>query len=698
MFLPQQEDDQVHAHDSGRFAERVLLVGWDGAQWPVLRSLLEQGRLPHLASLLNLGACGELLCPRPIVAPSVWTSLATGKRPHEHGILHSSCPTQDGLDIGPITRRSRRSPAVWNILSRAGLRTHVVGWPITHPAEKVVGICVSEWFAVQFARAVLNQPEGPTVFPPEAESQLRARRVTPQRVEEMALAQVLPQQAIGSPQHEQLTAVCRGLLAEAATTFRAVRWCLSNEPWDFAACVFPAIRLCHELVGWLHSVAGPDAEISQYLVNGCYEHHDLLLGQLLQQVGDDTHIVAVSPSGPAISSTGSAEESDESRTLAAPPRDSGFIAIRGPKVRHVVFSARRSVLDVVPTLLAMFGVPYGKDMEGRPWLDVLEVDLEPGVVDTCNDEADNETASGPPASAHSSGEGATSRGTPEQSVQYLLELGYVDPEEQAGKESADRCRRETELNKAISQLDAGLVSPAISTLEQLSQEHRHWLRPHEQLAEAYYRANMLPVARQEIDWLMCRGDEKPQLYFLLGAIDFAERQFDLAIEQLRCAGRAGTSLPGLHGLEGSTHLHRRDFAAAETAFQSALDFDGPSPRAHDGLAVVYLHLGRYEDAALNALAALDTEMRYGMAHYHLGVALLHLDKPSEALRAFESWAAIEPERPAPYRWLAHVCQKHLDDSPRAATYRRRGREVVRRRREIARQRRAGDTSAPSSGP
>ena len=698
MFLPQQEDDQAHARNSGRLAERVLLVGWDGAQWSVLRSLLEQGRLPHLASLLNLGACGELLCPRPMLASSVWTSLATGKRPHAHGILHASCPTKDGADIQPITRRSRRSPAIWNILNRAGLRTQVVGWPITHPAEDISGICVSDWFAVQFAQAVLKQPAGPTVCPPEVERQLRARRITPQQVEEMTLAQVLPQHAIGAPQYQQLAGVCRGLLAETATTFRAARWCLSNESWDFAACVFPAIRLCHELVRWLQSVAGTDAEISQYLLNGCYEHHDLLLGQLLQQVGDDTHIVAVSPSGRAISATGRAEESDDARPLAAPGRDSGFVAMRGPKVRHMILSAQRSVLDVVPTLLAMFGVPYGKDMEGRPWLEAFEVDLELRAVDSCDDITPQDTGTGPVASARSLGEDETSRGTPEQSVQHLRELGYEDPEELAAQESADLCRRETELNRAISLLDAGLVPQSVSALEQLVQQNPNWFRSHEQLAEAYFRANKLQAARLEIDWLMGRGDEKPQLYFLLGAIDFAERHFDLAMQQLHCAGRADISLPGLHGLEGSTHLHRRDFAAAETAFQSSLDFDGPNLSAHDGLAVVYLQLGRYEEAALNALAALEKEMGYGKAHYHLGVALLHLGKPREALHAFESWAAVDPKSSAPYRWMAHVCQEHLNDAPRAATFRRQGRDVVRLRREQVSQQRWDDTSAPSSAP
>ena len=101
-------------------------------------------------------------------------------------------------------------------------------------------------------------------------------------------------------------------------------------------------------------------------------------------------------------------------------------------------------------------------------------------------------------------------------------------------------------------------------------------------------------------------------------------------------------------------LRKRNFAAAETAFRSSIERDGPTLQSLDGLAAVNLDLGRYEEAAVNALDALAQEMRFGRAHYHLAVALLHLDKPHEALRALESWAAVEPQAAAPYRWMARV--------------------------------------------
>ena len=46
------------ARPTGR---KVLLVGWDGADWLMIRPLIAAGRLPNLAALIRRGASGELV-------------------------------------------------------------------------------------------------------------------------------------------------------------------------------------------------------------------------------------------------------------------------------------------------------------------------------------------------------------------------------------------------------------------------------------------------------------------------------------------------------------------------------------------------------------------------------------------------------------------------------------------------------------
>ena len=57
---------------------RVIVVGWDGADWSLLDALLKDGRLPHLKSLLEKGAQARLETYRPRASPLLWTTMATG--------------------------------------------------------------------------------------------------------------------------------------------------------------------------------------------------------------------------------------------------------------------------------------------------------------------------------------------------------------------------------------------------------------------------------------------------------------------------------------------------------------------------------------------------------------------------------------------------------------------------------------------
>ena len=696
MSRSHREHESADLTSVDRLAERVLLVGWDGTDFSVLRLLLAAGRLPHLSRLISDGASIELVVPRPDLAPAAWTTLATGKRPHEHGILHAFAPSADGASLQPIMRHSRQCGAMWSAMHRAGRRTHVVGWPVTHPVEPLSGISVSDRFAAPVAGLSLSFSDGPTVLPADAEPNLRSRRVSPTQLEEIAVAQLLPHSASSLPQYSQLESMCRAILAEAATLFRAFRWCLGGPAWDFSACVFPGIRRCHELAIWMQNASPAAAEFSERLLVGCYEHHDLLLGQLVDQVGEHTHVIAVSLSGGGATANEISDAIDAPLRTSSPSRKMGMAVVHGPKVRHATIPLQGNLLDVAPTILAMLDVPYGKDMPGQPRLDCFEAVLKPKTVDTWETLGIDPCAYGQRTSGRIADVQSVVDSDQHQSVAHLFALGYVDPHDTAARERADQCRRIGELNRLTSLLDSGLISQAIARLEVATIADPDWYAGRMKLAEAYYRANQLELARREIDWLMCRGMEQPQLFFLSAVIAFADRHYELALDELRCAGRAGIVLFGARALEGDIQLRKRDFAAAEAAFRASITCDGPTLQSLDGLAAVNLHLGRYEEAATNALDALAKEMRFGRAHYHLAVALCQLGRPHEARRALESWATVDPQSAAPFRWLARVCELKLDDRTQAAVYNAQGREVVRRRRKLVKSMRADDTLAPSS--
>src|ERR1700680_2831805 len=127
-------------------SRRVLLVGWDAADWKVMQPLMAAGKLPNVQRLVGNGAAGQIATLHPPLSPMLWTSIATGKRPFKHGIHGFSEPTADGLGVQPVTNLSRKCKALWNILSQNGLDSTVVGWWPSHPAEPIRGVMVSDHY------------------------------------------------------------------------------------------------------------------------------------------------------------------------------------------------------------------------------------------------------------------------------------------------------------------------------------------------------------------------------------------------------------------------------------------------------------------------------------------------------------------------------------------------------------------------
>ncbi|MGI8519276.1 MAG: alkaline phosphatase family protein, partial [Actinomycetota bacterium] len=68
-------------------ARRVLIVGWDGVDWKILRPMLERGELPVLSQLMSKGAYGDCLSSVPSHSWCAWPSFMTGLNPAGHGVF-----------------------------------------------------------------------------------------------------------------------------------------------------------------------------------------------------------------------------------------------------------------------------------------------------------------------------------------------------------------------------------------------------------------------------------------------------------------------------------------------------------------------------------------------------------------------------------------------------------------------------------
>jgi hypothetical protein len=146
---------QPSTDDASRYP--MILFGVDGLEWDVMNPLLDDGKLPNIARLMERGTFGYLASMRPTYSPVIWTSIATGKVPQDHGIRGYVYKTkrQGRIESRYYTSGHRGTKAFWNILGDYGLRVHCIGWWITYPAEPINGVMISQTNTT----AVLHKPQ-----------------------------------------------------------------------------------------------------------------------------------------------------------------------------------------------------------------------------------------------------------------------------------------------------------------------------------------------------------------------------------------------------------------------------------------------------------------------------------------------------------------------------------------------------------
>jgi arylsulfatase A-like enzyme len=65
----------------------------------------------------------------------------------------------------------------------------------------------------------------------------------------------------------------------------------------------------------------------------------------------------------------------------------GIAALYGPDIRPGGRLENATILDVTPTILALFGLPVARDMTGRVWWEVLEMEQTERLINSYEDEA-----------------------------------------------------------------------------------------------------------------------------------------------------------------------------------------------------------------------------------------------------------------------------------------------------------------------
>ncbi|HKK11772.1 MAG TPA: alkaline phosphatase family protein, partial [Flavobacteriaceae bacterium] len=104
-------------------SKKVLLIGWDAADWKLIWPLIAKGHMPALKKLISKGVYGNMGTMDPPYSPMLWSSVATGKTPDKHGVLGFIEVMPEMKGIRPVTVNSRKAKALWNILHHEGYKS-----------------------------------------------------------------------------------------------------------------------------------------------------------------------------------------------------------------------------------------------------------------------------------------------------------------------------------------------------------------------------------------------------------------------------------------------------------------------------------------------------------------------------------------------------------------------------------------------
>jgi predicted AlkP superfamily phosphohydrolase/phosphomutase/tetratricopeptide (TPR) repeat protein len=716
-------------------AGKVLLIGWDAADWKVIGPLLDEGRMPNLEALVNSGVIGNIATLYPSLSPMLWTSIATGKRPFKHGVLGFIEPDPDLGSVRPITNLSRKTKAVWNILGQHGVKCNVVGWWPSHPAEPINGVMVSNRF--QKAAGPIDRPwplKPGTVHPARLTGNIAELRWHPRELDAGHIYPFVPRLSEIDQEKDHRIESLAKIISECLSIESAALALMHCEPWDFTAVYFDGIdHFCHGFMRYhpprREGVDEKDFELYCKVVEGGYILHDIMLGRLMEKAGADATVILVSDHGFQSGDMRPLHIPREPAGPAVQHRHYGIFAMRGPGIKKDERIYGAGILDICPTILCLFGLPVGLDMDGKPLVGAFEKGPAFSTIPSYDDVSGPSGMHSPdmkidPQDAH-------------EAINQLVALGYIEKPGEDAAEAAGEAIRELRYNLARSYMDANRHADAIPILEQLFADHPHEYRFGLQLVVCFQAVDWLPDARRVLELIFLRKEKDVlasrerlnrfteeqkgktaeelseeqvsefmdlrgrassnpfAMDYLMGSQLLSEGNAEAALENFQRAEASAPVSPSIHLKLGTVYLRMKRWEDAEISFNKALALDPDCAEAYRGLGLSHLHRSRNREAARAALDAVGRLYFDPLSHFVLGVALHRLGEIPRAVEALKVAVSQNPNYPQAHRRLSSVYRNRLQDIENAAKHYALAGEAARRIARLRRKKAAARHGQPA---
>ena len=163
-------------------------------------------------------------------------------------------------------------------------------------------------------------------------------------------------------------------------------------------------------------------------------------------------------------------------------------------------------------------------------------------------------------------------------------------------------------------------------------------------AVAAHRAGDLPSAHALYDRVLAAEPDHADALNNLGIILSAEQQYDRALELLRRAATLAPKNAGTWNNIGTALREQGKSADAIAAFRQALSLDPRHLGARVGLAQQYVAIDALADARTLLEQVVSSNHSYAEAHYTLGQVLERQGDRAGAIREYEAFISVAPQR------------------------------------------------------
>ncbi|MFC7444926.1 alkaline phosphatase family protein [Mesoflavibacter profundi] len=649
---------------------KVLLIGWDAADWKIIGPLLAKGQMPALKKIIDNGVYGNMSTMNPPYSPMLWSSVATGKTPDKHGVLGFIEVTSNLNGIRPVTVNSRKSRALWNIFHNQGLKSNVVGWWPSFPAEPINGNIVSDVFQkVKKDPKAKNPIRKGTVYPESLLREINDLRMFPFEITKEHILPFIPlAEHIDQDKDKGLQTFAK-IMAENVSVHAAATNLLRTTEWDFTAIYYDLIdHFCHAFMKYhppkQNFIAEDAFQIYKDTINGAYRFQDMMLERTLDLIDNQTTVIVMSDHG---FESGYKRITKMPKYPAAPAlehRQFGIFAAYGPNIKKNEKIFGLGLIDVAPTILNIFNLPIGKDMDGKPALDIFIKPNNPKYIDSWD------TLNGD-FGEHKNNESEEDILSDAETMKQLIELGYIDKPDQKIENAVLKTSCDLKHNLARVYLGIKNYNKAKRILLELINEEYPIYTSKD--VEKFEKGAPNPMGIKKGDSVI---DLIP-FYMDLLSISFAEKDFEKAefyLNELKVRdkkfeintcfaeskillnkGKINEALKLLEAAKnkkpnselwyqiGKIYRRLSNFNEAKIAFEKALSFEVDRAKFHQALAETLIRLEDFEEAAEHAFSAIELVKYYPEAHYTLGEALEKLGDLDNAKLAYQTASSLKPK-------------------------------------------------------